>query len=217
MVQINYDIYLKKTYEGDGLNIPFLFSIEHIEAFPNKNVDEIEGFKDLLFKYVDRSQMTIDKASLNYLKEEGWKENVDYLLKKEHIEILSKDLLYEMIFMYVDENDGKLNGIGTFINESLNQLIKSFYEIAKSDLEYNDVDNICMNDVIHSLNWIFGETSTNPTPFFKENFNKPTSQWSFREVELRNMHKSKLFMIEIAKKKAEAKMMEEMKNKANKR
>lgn len=217
MVQINYDIYLKKTYEGDGLNIPFLFSIEHIEAFPNKNVDEIEGFKDLLFKYVDRSQMTIDKASLNYLKEEDWKENVDYLLKKEHIEILSKDLLYEMIFMYVDENDGKLNGIGTFINESLNQLIKSFYEIAKSDLEYNDVDNICMNDVIHSLNWIFGETSTNPTPFFKENFNKPTSQWSFREVELRNMHKSKLFMIEIAKKKAEAKMMEEMKNKANKR
>ena len=217
MVQINYDIYLKKTYEGDGLNIPFLFSIEHIEAFHNKNVDEIEGFKDLLFKYVDRSQMTIDKASLNYLKEEGWKENVDYLLKKEHIEILSKDLLYEMIFMYVDENDGKLNGIGTFINESLNQLIKSFYEIAKSDLEYNDVDNICMNDVIHSLNWIFGETSTNPTPFFKENFNKPTSQWSFREVELRNMHKSKLFMIEIAKKKAEAKMMEEMKNKANKR
>ena len=217
MVQINYDIYLKKTYEGDGLNIPFLFSIEHIEAFPNKNVDEIEGFKDLLFKYVDRSQMTIDKASLNYLKEEDWKENVDYILKKEHIEILSKDLLYEMIFMYVDENDGKLNGIGTFINESLNQLIKSFYEIAKSDLEYNDVDNICMNDVIHSLNWIFGETSTNPTPFFKENFNKPTSQWSFREVELRNMHKSKLFMIEIAKKKAEAKMMEEMKNKANKR
>lgn len=161
--------------------------------------------------------MTIDKASLNYLKEEGWKENVDYLLKKEHIEILSKDLLYEMIFMYVDENDGKLNGIGTYINESLNQLIKSFYEIAKSDLEYNDVDNICMNDVNHSLNWIFGETSTNPTPFFKENFNKPTSQWSFREVELRNMHKSKLFMIEIAKKKAEAKMMEEMKNKANKR
>ena len=217
MVQINYDIYLKKTYEGDGLDIPFLFSIEHIEAFPNKNVDEIEGFKDLLFKYVDRSQMTIDKASLNYLKEEDWKENVDYILKKEHIEILSKDLLYEMIFMYVDENDGKLNGIGTFINESLNQLIKSFYEIAKSDLEYNDVDNICMNDVIHSLNWIFGETSTNPTPFFKENFNKPTSQWSFREVELRNMHKSKLFMIEIAKKKAEAKMMEEMKNKANKR
>ena len=217
MVQINYDIYLKKTYEGDGLDIPFLFSIEHIEAFHNKNVDEIEGFKDLLFKYVDRSQMTIDKASLNYLKEEDWKENVDYLLKKEHIEILSKDLLYEMIFMYADENDGKLNGIGTFINESLNQLIKSFYEIAKSDLEYNDVDNICMNDVIHSLNWIFGETSTNPTPFFKENFNKPTSQWSFREVELRNMHKSKLFMIEIAKKKAEAKMMEEMKNKANKR
>ena len=217
MVQINYDIYLKKTYEGDGLNIPFLFSIEHIEAFHNKNVDEIEGFKDLLFKYVDRSQMTIDKASLNYLKEEDWKENVDYILKKEHIEILSKDLLYEIIFMYVDENDGKLNGIGTFINESLNQLIKSFYEIAKSDLEYNDVDNICMNDVIHSLNWIFGETSTNPTPFFKENFNKPTSQWSFREVELRNMHKSKLFMIEIAKKKAEAKMMEEMKNKANKR
>ena len=217
MVQINYDIYLKKTYEGDGLNIPFIFSIEHIEAFPNKNVDEIEGFKDLLFKYVDRSQMTIDKASLIYLKEEDWKENVDYILKKEHIEILSKDLLYEIIFMYVDENDGKLNGIGTFINESLNQLIKSFYEIAKSDLEYNDVDNICMNDVIHSLNWIFGETSTNPTPFFKENFNKPTSQWSFREVELRNMHKSKLFMIEIAKKKAEAKMMEEMKNKANKR
>lgn len=211
MVQINYDIYLKKTYEGDGLDIPFLFSIEHVEAFPNKNINEIEGFKDLLFKYVDRSQMTIDKASLNYLKEEGWKENVDYLLKKEHIEILSKDLLYEMIFMYVDENDGKLNGIGAFINESLNQLIKSFYEIAKSDLEYNDVDNICMNDVIHSLNWIFGETSTNPTPFFKENFNKPTSQWSFREVELRNMHKSKLFMIEIAKKKAEAKMMEEMK------
>jgi len=83
MVQINYDIYLKKTYEGDGLNIPFLFSIEHIEAFHNKNVDEIEGFKDLLFKYVDRSQMTIDKASLNYLKEEGWKENVDYLLKKD--------------------------------------------------------------------------------------------------------------------------------------
>jgi hypothetical protein len=67
----------------------------------------------------------------------------------------------------------------------------------------------------HTFSSLLGEVSPNPNPFFPENLGKATIDWSWREVELRDLYKSKTFKIENAIEKLKSKMMEDAKNKSN--
>ena len=79
------------------------------------------------------------------------------------------------------------------------------------NLEYFKENDTVGSNNTHTFSSLLGETSPNPNPFFTENVGKATIDWSWREVELRDLYKSKTFKIENAIEKLKAKMMEDMK------
>lgn len=224
-----YDIKIIREYKvGEDLAIPFLFSLDKIRAFkkePPIIYDECinkykvewleESFSERLFLHVYKEYF-ITEYDEEFLK--GYKEDVDYVkIDDDSFYILNTRLFYE-VFMNITNGDTKiLQSIRNFIDESEVMLINKFYDKIISDLEYNKKESVDKNNIIHMFQWALGHESINPHPFFQENLNKPTSEWSLREVLLRNLYRSKEFDLSFAIQKLkhdqEQQYLEDMKNK----
>jgi hypothetical protein len=225
MREINYNIQIIKEFKiGDDEYIPFLFSLDKIRAFPNQSPTVstdcqfkyktkilTDSFSDRLFQYVYTDYLPIeyDKEFLN-----EFKEGLDYeKIDETDIKIKSSDLFFKFLTMYCGYNPRMMDELKTFLFEGEHQMIQSFYSKIIEDLEYMKEDSYDKNDVIHMFQWALGHESLNNNPFFPENMNKPTIEWSFREVELRNIYRAKEFKIENAIEKLKTKMMDDIKNK----
>ena len=226
MRQLNYNFSLIKEFKIGEYKIPFLFTLDKIRAFPDQRpVVEVDSSKDYSIGYIVEEYkqraflyvlpdfyLTMDEDLDNEWLSDFNSE--DYEVINSKVFIRSPRLFFEFISSIEGFEKHTLSQLKSFIYDGEGKLIKSFYNKVLDDLEYMKSDSIESNDVLHFMQWALGETSTNPNPFFSENLNKPTIEWSWREIELRNIYKSKTFMIENAIEKLKAKMLEDAKKKS---
>ena len=228
MRELNYNIQIIKEFKiGDDIAIPFLFSLDKIRAF-NTQVpiisNECDGnyksemltdeFADRLFQYVYREYIIVEYDK-DFLA--NFRKDIDYeMVDSENFIIKSPRLFFEFLTGYCGYNPKIMLELKVFITSTEHRMINTFYKKIIEDLEYMQSDSINKNENIHMFQWALGHESLNNNPFFPENIGKATIDWSFREVELRNLYRSKEFKIENAIDKLKAKMMEDAKNKTNK-
>jgi hypothetical protein len=226
MRELNYNIQIIREFKiGDDDYIPFLFSLDKIKAFNKQNPiisDDcnykyktdilIDDFSNRLFQYAytDYLPVEYDKEFLS-----KFENNIDYELIYDNsmFKIKTPKLFFSFLTNYCGYNHQMMSDLKRFLFESEQKMIKMFYDRVLEDLEYMAKDSPDKNDNIHMFQWALGHESINSNPFFPENMNKPTIEWSFREMELRNLYRSKEFNIENAIEKLKSKMMEDMKNK----
>lgn len=229
MRELNYNIQIIREFKiGDDEYIPFLFSLDKIKAFNIQKPiisDEcsfkykteilIDDFSNRLFQYVYTDYLLIDYDD-GFLR--SYEENLDYELVfgGALFKIKSSKLFFAFLTTYCGYNQKMMSELKQFLAESEYKMINMFYTKILEDLEYMKEDSTDKNENIHMFQWALGHESINSNPFFPENMNKPTIEWSFREMELRNLYRSKEFKIENAIEKLKAKMMEDMKNKNKK-
>ena len=229
MNPLNYNITQIKEYELGDVKIPLFFSLKTIKAFnkdtpaskDGKYLDKLKmnEFKTILFEHVLLEEF---KLELDFIQlfSENYKADVDYIIKQNHIIINSKEAFYEVLLHLIDSYGLNLNNIlmqlSNLIYSSELELTKVYEKRVFEDLALNKKNDMAGNSTTHMLGWMLGETATNQNPMFEENIGKPTMDWSYREVVLRNRYRDKCFMIEIAKEKYKAKLMEDAKKKNKK-
>ena len=223
MKQINYNIQIIREFNmGDDVFIPFLFSLDKIKAFPDQapKVDNNcsynykgdflkDGFRDRVFEYayIRGIPLEIDE----FLDE--FKEGEDYYIENESAYINSSHMFFEFITVYTGYSPNTMSKLKSFIANCEREIINAFYKAVIDDLELEKKDSYERNEYIHFFQWALGQTQGFSNPFFPENIGKATIDWSFREIELRNLYRSKEFTIENAIEKLKAKMFEDAKNK----
>ena len=226
----NYNIKIIKEFRIGECDIPFIFSLDKIKAFSEQRpmyIGEddkysanivLDNIKDKIFEnfYSCGFDLTLDEdIDMEWLS--NFKLNIDYKIEKDKVYIISKELFFEIIHEIEGFNQYKINEILNFIYTNEHKLMKCFQTNLLEDLEYFLDNKTIGNDMTHFLQWACGETSINPNPFFPENLGKATIDWSWREIELRNIFKSKMFKVEQAIEALKAKIMEEIKNNKNTR
>jgi len=224
----NYNLKIIKEFKLGEYNIPFLFSLDKILAFPEKRPIFIGQKDDFSSKFVmseiqtklfecfysDGMPLILDEdIELSMLDE--YVESTDYIINKNNIYIKSKNLFFAFLHWIPEFEIYHITLMSEFKDNNYIQLMNAFRNAIVEDLEYYLDDKMEGNNSTHFLQWALGETSTNPNPFFSENLGKATMDWSWREIELRNLYKSKTFKIENAinkeKNRLEKKAMDEAK------
>lgn len=225
----NYNFKLIKEFKLGEYNIPFIFSLDKIKAFPDQrpvysgDSDKYssqfvkEDIKNRLFNnfYSEGFYLILEEdLDLEWLSD--FENITDYIIRKNKVFIVSKELFFEFLHATEEFEQTTINRILKFIGENETLVMLTFRERLLEDLEYYLENKTVGTDATHLLQWACGETSTNPNPFFPENLNKATLDWSWREIELRNLFKSKMFKIEQAIETLKAKMMEDIRKKNKK-
>lgn len=229
MRDFNYNIKIIKEFNIGEYRLPFLFSLDKIKAFRNENiiidasckgkykVDKLnESYKDRIFMYayLDYIDVVINDNIKEWLND--YNESIDYVIQKDSIKIKSSNMFFDFItLLQGDYDENTLRNLKTFIELSESDLIQAFYKNVLEDLQYFKDNDTNGSNATHTFASLLGEVSPNPNPFFPENLGKATIDWSWREVELRDLYKSKTFKIENAIEKLKSKMMEDAKNKSN--
>ena len=227
---LSYNIALIKEYKMGDVTIPLFFSIDKIKSFiqeapvsPNESYTlklGVEESKALLFKYVLLKDFKLDTEFLTEFP--NYRDNIDYtLINKNEFIINSKEFLYDIILKLCDmegvDSIRVILDIKHIASISEDDIIKAFDKRVSEDLDIEDKTDSTGNNITHMFGWMLGETATNPNPVFPENLNKASIDWSYREVRLRNLYRSKCFAIEYAKAEKERKYLEDRKKNKNKR
>ena len=229
MRDFNYNIKIIKEFNIGEHRLPFLFSLNKLKAFRDEyiivdsscegdyKVDQLKDmYKDRIFMYayLDYIPIALDENTKEWLKD--YDEHVDYVIQKDNIKIKSANMFFDFItLLQGDYNIDILANLNTFIFSAESDLRQAFYRNVLTDLQYFKDNDTTGSESTHTFSSLLGEVSPNPNPFFPENLGKATIDWSWREVELRDLYKSKTFKIENAIEKLKSKMMEDAKNKSN--
>lgn len=208
---MNYNLKIVDEFKIGELTIPFLFDISKIkenydalivkssinsdyEHEKNINLFKIKMFEYL---YLDKFILDIDENIQELLMD--FKEDVDYEVTNKTFKIKTKDLFFEILMCLDIDEDKVIFDLKNFITTNESKLIEIFTKDMFEELDYEDDEDTRGNNFTHKLQWALGETSTNNTPYFQENMNKATIDWSVREVLLRNFYKSKIYKMEHAR------------------
>lgn len=212
---MDFEINIISEFNIGGFIIPFYFSIDKVQENPtnvlvenecilsNNSEFEIENFENKVFKYVYLDKLKIKNSEdFDYILSK-YKESTDYNLENDIITIKSKGLFFEFIYEIeeVYYGDNTLESIKNYVLSQEIEMIKIFSKRLDNYINYNDEKDRFGNNNTHRLQWALGETSTNTNPYFKENIGKATSDWSLRELMLRDKYKSKVYMMEHARNK----------------
>ena len=225
MKDFNYNIKIIKEFEVGEHKLPFLFSLDKIKAFKNDVVmvdsscvgkyksDKLSNdYKERIFMYayMDYIKIGINKDTEEWIKK--YEINVEYKIVDNSVIILKPNMFFDLIVnLDCEYNPQTFQKLKLFIEFAEADLMQAFYKNVLSDLEYFKENDTVGSNNTHTFSSLLGETAPNPNPFFTENVGKATIDWSWREVELRDLYKSKTFKIENAIEKLKAKMMEDMK------
>lgn len=222
---MDFEINIITEFNIGGLIIPFYFSIDKIQENSNNIIVEdgctltsnsevvIEDFESKIFKYVYLEKLTLGyQEDFDYILS-NYENSVDYTISKNIIKIKSKNLLFEFIHEIEEVNygDSTLEKLKAFVLKHENEMLKVFIDRLNSYINFNDESDRFGNNNTHRLQWALGETSTNPNPYFKENIGKATSEWSLRELILRDRYKSKVYAMEYARNKWQEDKLKEVK------
>lgn len=218
----NYNLKLIKEFKIGEYYIPFLFSLDKIKAFPEQTpvyVGENDKYspnflesniKTKLFEcfMANEFQLVLDE-DLDCDMLNSYEEGCDYKIENDRVFILSKELFYDFLHWIPEFEVYHIAQIFEFKDSCYSELISAFINNVTEDLEYYLDNKMDRTNSMHMFQWALGETSTNSNPFFPENLNKATIDWSWREVELRNLYKSKVFKVENAIQKEKNRLEEE--------
>lgn len=208
----NYNLKSIKEFKLGEYYIPFLFSLDKIKAFPEQKTVYVGEERD---KYTNKIVENNTKTKLfeSFMWEEfvlildedlsidmleSYAENIDYKLNDSKVYIISKELFYDFLHWIPEFEIYHIPEIIKFKDSCYDELMHAFINNVTEDLEYYLDNKMEKTQSMHILQWALGETSPNPNPFFPENLNKATIDWSWREVELRNLYSSKVYKVENA-------------------
>ena len=172
--------------------------------------------RELFVKEIDRKINGVIKADSQEEKE--FKEEIDEYVITSELTGRFNELLDRYIGSLSTQTEDVGVWISGFFGSGKSHLLKMLGILlgnktieGKLPLEYFKENDTVGSNNTHTFSSLLGETAPNPNPFFTENVGKATIDWSWREVELRDLYKSKTFEIENAIEKLKAKMMEDMK------
>lgn len=220
---MNFDINLIQEFNIGDFIIPFNFNIANLKenekmlivdnscVLSNTYEQKTEELNNKLFLHLDWEKLNIEyDSSLDYILDR-YKKDLDYTIEYNTLNIKSKYLLLDLIGELEDNiNLGvELLNLKNFVDDNEVRLVNLFINKITEYLDLKNEKDMKGNNNTHRLQWALGETSTNPNPYFYENLNKATSDWSFREVLLRDFYKHKVYSMENARLE---KQMEKLEN-----
>lgn len=213
---MNYDIQIIAEFNIGEVKFPFLFSLNKVKGFPrqnpmSENVKYKTDFLKLTFKerllqylYMDYLDLELDEEFLD-----DFTINTDYKFEHNKLVILSPNFFYNMLMSMEGVTLETLQELRAFIDNYEIKIMTTFLNRVIEDLNYNDKKDMMGNNNTHTLLSLLGDTSVNPTPFFPENLDRAIYDWSWREIQLRTIYRSKTFSIENAIKAEQNRLQEQ--------